>query len=253
MKLLFFLTFISQQVVAESPWEKIYKKFQSFFIKEAPLVEIVLPIIPQSKIDPKLISNKKNEKADPFQNLSPQQKNNYYQSFLNELFYECYHREFKYNSNKESWFNILSQGASYEAVYRGIILGDAYYSLETKSFIIKEDFAKIAQDFFKKYTRREIALNRLMELNFFSLKRNLVEKLLETFDFLMETDSEKAYDWYAVLSQELAQNYTSALSAPLRNNSSAHIHRNWAKKVSLQQVKAELIIKMHKILNSIYF
>jgi len=170
--------------------------------------------------------------------------------FVTEL-YEAT-RRLKANSNDlAKWMNVLDQGGSQEGVYRALVLDQTYAGLENYPEPMNEAMIKFSESFSKKYLNRERTVEQLTGVNFFSIKRILVENSLEVLDALAKENSDNVYRWYAYFSGEMAYLYPNAFLDEIRLNKSMLRHYDWAQKSPEQLLKAELITKLHLIMNHI--
>ena len=94
----------------------------------------------------------------------------------------------------------------------------------------------------------EIASETMERINFYRLKRELTDRSLETVDAL-SANLDEVYDWYAVLSADLATKYSKVWKVNIRKNGSKEFQRNWAKGVPVQMMKSEIIIKINRLIN----
>ncbi|PIP89870.1 MAG: hypothetical protein COW01_06385 [Bdellovibrionales bacterium CG12_big_fil_rev_8_21_14_0_65_38_15] len=209
---------------------------------------IVLPAIPKlekSSTSVAVYAVKEYQGTVKFKNEELERYNNY---FIQELFRAVRRRDA--NSNEISqWMNVLQQGGTREGVYRGLVLDQTYAGLENYPMPVNDTLVKFTSRFLDVYTGKKYELEKLMGFNFFALKRNVTERALEVLD-AMPSQQARA-DWYAVLSAELAKDYPQAFDNKTRTNTSAEAHQNWANSYSTQYLKSEVIIKLHKIFNSL--
>lgn len=172
----------------------------------------------------------------------------YNQRFVLEVFEST--RRLKPNSNDiHQWMNVLSQGGTQEGVYRGLVLDQTYGGLENYPLNSTAALAEFAVAIFKTYLKREQTAERLSQVNFFSLKRILVERSLEIFEALAATDPDLVYRWYGHLSGTLARDFPEVFSESPRSKTSMVYHYQWAQSAPEQLIKSEMIIKLHLVMN----
>jgi hypothetical protein len=172
----------------------------------------------------------------------------YNQRFILEIFEST--RRLRPNSNDvHQWMNVLSQGGTQEGVYRGLVLDQTYGGLENYPMNSSADLAQFSVEIFKQYLKREQTVERLAQVNFFSLKRILVERSLEIFEAIAASEVDMVYRWYGHLSGTLAREYPEVFTESPRSQTSMRYHYEWAKTSPEQLIKAELIIKLHLVMN----
>lgn len=207
--------------------------------------EVALPEIPEVIKDAR--STKKRSELNQ-NTLSEEVWTRYNQRFVGEVFEAV--RLVKPNSNDQAqWYNVLSQGGTQEGVYRGIILDQTYTGLENYPEDSSEALADFGVTYFKTYLNKDQTRERLKGVNFYSLKRILVENSLEIFEMLAGSEPDALYRWYAHLSGTLAQNHPEVFLDGQRANRSMLHHYEWAKAAPEQLIKAELIVKLHLVMN----
>ena len=188
-----------------------------------------------------------NTQGDSFHNLPAEEKTKFRLAYLEEL-YRSTLRVKGTERELVTLLNVLEQGGTREGAYRSIVLGSEYLSKESSKTLI----SKGSVDFTIYYTEKYLALRynstEVAKLNIWMLKRVLTEKSLEVLDAFPK-DGKDLYTWYAILSSDLAKNYNNAFDSETRKNASESFHFEWAKRVPLQHIKSELIIKLHKVFN----
>jgi hypothetical protein len=147
--------------------------------------------------------------------------------------------------------NVFSQGATQEGVYRAMVLDQIYAGLENFPNPVNEEVVDFTIWYMKKFNDREYPREKIEGINFFSIKRIITEKSLETLDGLAAREADDFYRWYAVFSGELSRKYPSAFRNELRSNPVMSRHEAWAKGSPEQLIKAEMIIKLHLVFNFI--
>ncbi len=170
--------------------------------------------------------------------------------FVDELYTST--RKVKGNKDELSrWFSILSQGGTREGVYRALVLDNTYRGLENYDSPVNDSVIEFATYFFPRFLNKSIKKKTLEKVNFYTLKRIATERSLEIVDEYLATNRENLYSWYAVLSGELAEKYPSVWKNKIRKSPRMISHKKWASKVPDQHIKSEVIIKIHKVFNSL--
>jgi hypothetical protein len=187
--------------------------------------------------------------GDSFNRLSDTEKRNYRVAFLKELYVTVRGAEAT-TQELVRGVNVLEQGGSREGVYRSLVLSNNYMSLETYEEAPNEKLVGFSMKFGVKYLALNFDKNQIEKLNVWSIKRVVVEKTLDVLD-AFSGDGEDLYKWYAILSTELSSNFPAVWKGRARLSKDASFHLAWAKKVPFQQVKSEVIIKLHKLMNSL--
>jgi hypothetical protein len=209
---------------------------------------IQLPKIPKVNKNAKSIEEiGREDKNINFETEEKRQKYDYH--FVAELFVEI--RKRKANDNElAKWMNVLQQGGTREGIYRALVLDNTYTSFERIDNEASDEAKEFAKYYLTKFLSVNIKEKALNGLNFYSLKRIGVEKTLELVDVFLTQKNDDIFDWYAVFSSSLASRFPKVFKNKLRINTSKRIHREWAKKVPLQYIKSEVILKLHKGFNS---
>lgn len=211
--------------------------------------KVVLPAIPKIKSDPTSVEiyDRKKEQGPPIKR-DKEKSLKYNYAYVKEMI-----QEVRQSPASESeilqWVNVLEQGGGKESVYRAIVLDNTYAGLENYRTTPSDRSTGFALWLLERFVDQSYEQNVLKNLSLFSLKRLVTEKLLEIFDSFSSRNDQ--ISWYAVLSAEIAQKYPSILKAKIRLNSSKEYQLQWANAVSEQDVKGELVIKIHKIFNSL--
>lgn len=182
-----------------------------------------------------------------FTRLSDQEKRKYRLAFIKELFSVTKNAEVK-DEELRSKLNLLEQGGSREGIYRSIVLGQDYLMLESLEEKSSDKLGEFVVRFGEMYLGRKFDRAQIKNINLWGVKRIIVEKTLETMD-AFNTDGKDLYTWYAMLSASLATNYQNVFSSTTRRNSTTDFHYKWVQKVPYQQIKSEMIIKLHKVMN----
>lgn len=216
------------------------------FGKRKPNKELDLPSIP--KVDKDATSLESFKKIqDPFKNSVPKEKaQKYNYLFLKELY--TFTRLGKIPQNEmDQWMNNLSQGGTREGVYRALVLDGIYYSLEKKNYPINKKMVGFTKWFLPRFIDRKFSEKKLKGINFFVLKRFMVENALDIIDAFK--DREDLLNWYGVFSGEVAVKFPNLWRGKIRKNPSMLIHKDWASQVPLDYLKSEIFLKIHKIYN----
>jgi hypothetical protein len=207
--------------------------------------EIELPAIPEIVRDARSTTRRAalNENT-----LQEEQWIRYNRRFVEEVFEAS--RRLRPNTNDiAQWMNVLMQGGTHEGVYRGMVLDQTYAGLENYPQNSSADLADFVVEYFEKYLNRTQTVERISEVNFFSIKRILVENSLEVFETLATNDPDSVYRWYAHLSGTLAYKYPEVFIEEPRSTTSMYHHYQWGQAVPEQVMKAELIVKLHQVMN----
>lgn len=220
--------------------------------EENNIVKYSLPEIPknQEKATSTLVYDKNDSieiKKTPYDSLSPEEKRRYDFSFLEELFVVV--RNSKGSDDELSlYLNVLNQGGSREGVYRKVTLDEIYQSLENFEETISDKAIKFTLRFSKKYLDKNFKKDSFKNINIYSLKRITIENVLDVIESLKKNE-DSVYQYYAILSSELARDYPEFFTNKIRRNSDEAFHYDWAKGVPFQHLKSEVIIKLNTVLN----
>ena len=187
------------------------------------------------------------EQGYSFNQLSLEDKRKYRVGFLEELYLAVMETRVK-DEELIQGLNVLEQGGSREGVYRSLVMGADYMSLENFKEPIKEELVKFVMNYGRTYLGLEYNSAQLYSASIWTIKKLLVEKTLELIDSF-PTDGEDLYAWYAYMSVECANKTT--YSNKLRKSKSLERHQAWAKDVPFQQIKSEVIIKLHLLMNQL--
>ncbi len=148
-----------------------------------------------------------------------------------------------------NWMNVLSQSGSREGVYSALVLDNTYMGLQNMNRLPSERVLGFTTDFLSRFVNKTISADKLAKVNFYVVKREIAERMLQVVDELFKQSSDDIYDWYAVFSSEFAQKYPQIMDNDVRKVTSAQAHRAWAKSVPDQFVKSEILIKLHRVFN----
>ena len=184
-----------------------------------------------------------------YNNLEPAHKIRYQTAFVQELYLVINGTEGDKDQILSS-LNTLERGGSREGVYRSIVLSNNYSELENFTIAPSEKLIEFSVYFGKKYLGKNYGKTLLAKLNLYSIKRVIVENTLELIE-AFPVDGEDLYSWYSILSSDLSQKFPKLWSGKTRTNPSVNYHYKWAQTVPFQHIKSELIIKIHKVMNSL--
>ncbi len=208
-----------------------------------------IPIVVKKSTDVEAYSKKVKEPTE-YDRLPTERRRQFDYNFIQELFRVT--RKIEPNDEDvANWLNTLDQGGSREGVYQALVLDEVYYSLES----MEEKPTQKLQDFYinfsKKFLNQGLKPESIANLNLFSLKRILTEKSLDLIEFYEMKNLDQIYKWYANFSADLGQGNSAFLASEVRRNPSAVFHYEWAKKMPIQHVKSEFIIKLHSVMNGL--
>jgi hypothetical protein len=189
-----------------------------------------------------------NFQGEDFNKLSVEQKRPYRISFIKELYQVTIQTEAK-DEDVLNALNALEQGGDREGVYRGVVLGRVYGSMETFVQAPSDNLIDFVNFYAEKFLNKAFDNEAMKKLSFYSIKRVIVEKTLELLDVLAP-EANDIHAWYAIFSADLARKYPDNWSNKVRSKKSDSYHYEWAKKVPFQQIKSEVIIKLHMVMNS---
>ncbi|MBF0300446.1 MAG: DUF4214 domain-containing protein [Oligoflexia bacterium] len=211
--------------------------------------EVKLPEIPEIVINSKEVVNQK-EKINVVK-ISKEDKEKVDYHFVNEIYLATVKRS-PNDEELAKWINTLAQGASREGIYRAIVLGTEYIELEKYRDPPNPIAVTFARYYMEKFLNLHLADKSASEFNLFSIKRFVVEKTLEIVDtFIKMPDQDLLNNWYAVLSSELSERNPNIWNSDLRKDTSKKRHKEWAKQAPYDFIKSELIIKLHRVFNSL--
>lgn len=184
-----------------------------------------------------------------FQKLSNEQKRKYRVAFLSELYKVVRGAEIR-TAELSTGVNILEQGGTREGIYRSLVLGNEYRTLETYEESPSEDLLVWSLAYAKKFLGLSFQKDQVAKLNLWGIKRVLVGKTLDLMDSF-PSDGKDLYQWYAHLSVTLSKQKKIEWKNKVRKNQNLKYHFLWAQKVPLQQIKSEVIIKLNRVFNSL--
>jgi hypothetical protein len=237
---------------------KAKSRIESLMGKKADTVnvttDVIFPKIPKIIRDAKSLKvyEKKGKvytQGHAFNKMRVEQKRKYRLAFIQELYFVVNgaHGD---KSNVLSSLNVLENGGAREGIYRSIVLSNDYASLEGFSENPTDKLLGFSSRFGKKFLNRDFNTALMKQLNLYGIKKVITEKTLELVDAFPK-DGEALYRWYAVFSSDIVIEFPILFKGQTRSQSSALYHLAWAKSVPLQHIKSELIIKIHKIMNSL--
>lgn len=242
------------QKYKEMASEKIDSIVNTVLGKEDPpaMETITLPKIPKitqtaTSTDVYDKSGEIYKQGEKYNKLSLEQKRSYRLAFIQELYFVVYGAE----ASKEklaSMLNVLEKGGSREGIYRSLVLNNEYASLEDFDESPSEKLIKETEQIAGKFLGKRFDVNAMKQLNLFSIKKLMTEKLLEVMD-AFPSDGKDLRSWYAVYSSDLAKAYKQIWQGPIRGVVEREPHFRWAGSVPLQHIKSEVIIKTHKLMN----
>ncbi|MCK5884616.1 MAG: hypothetical protein KAG61_13070 [Bacteriovoracaceae bacterium] len=208
-----------------------------------------LPPIPQ--INASATSTKvydENEIGTPIKDKAVKEKFDY--KYVVEV-YDAVRGEEAGRNDIGKWLNVLNQGGSREGVYRAIVLDETYGGMENMDNPINDGSIKFTIRFMERFFDRTIKKKSIEGVNLYRLKREMTKRALDMVDSFAASNPEHLYQWYSVFSAEMAREFKGVWKNRARLVDDAAFHYKWAKGVPFQHLKSELIIKIHKIYNSI--
>ncbi len=236
--------------VVKREFKKIF--FKDKYNREEGEKSIQLPIIPILNTDPTSVKSYNGKKHIARNHLLKKDKEDNDYLFLRELLVVTNNQKIDEVDKQEfdKWFNIVTQGGTREGVYRALVQSAKSLRRERQSDPAEEKSVDFAALVLNKYLNQVVDKNKLARLSNYSLKRIIVDKVLELLDYYLQSETTTAfYSWYAVFSSDLAQTYPKSFQKGPRTNLLKSIHRRWARGVPVEFVKSEVIIKIHKVFN----
>lgn len=214
-----------------------------------PKLEINLPPISQRTQEVGAQLTSPILKQTEFDKLSKDKKNKYQMAYIQEVF-QATRRIEATDIELSKWFNVITQNGSREGIYRGLVLDLYYQRLEGESHTSNIAAAAFTKEYMSTFLSQKFNEKVLKDVNVFSLKRVVSEKSLATIDVLRLNEIE-LYNWYALVSAYLAQNYGTYLNNKIRTEKNPEVHYNWANSVPEQHIKSEIVLKLHMIYNGL--
>jgi len=184
-----------------------------------------------------------------FNDLSTAEKRPYRLSFIKELYSVTTQAQAKEEDIINS-LNALEQGGDREGVYRGIVLGRVYGSMESFVQAPSDKLIGFVNEYAAMFLNKGYNNDSMKKLSLYSLKRIVTEQTLELLDVLAP-EKEDIYNWYGIFSAFMARKHPNVLTNNVRSKTNDLWHYEWAKNVPFQQIKSEVIIKIHKVMNSL--
>lgn len=200
--------------------------------------------------------------------LTPKEKQVLHLAFITELYHQAYARPLIDKKAQAAWINVLSQGASIEGVYRGLVQNSEYEALEqgiaaeaARQFFVKEMVrirglleawaAKTPEERTKLEQTYEAELSaKVAAIPLFTLKRLLGDRWLSLMAVLGKQSRPKLEEVVAQAASEWA-----ALGIDLgyaeRNHKDVAKHLSFAEQSSLGRIQWEVLVKIHRIMNSL--
>lgn len=266
IKIMLFISFTSSNCFAleldqfknklRSPMQKILgQDFTETLIgKEIKKSVFSLPVIPkiEKNATDSSIYNKNASiynQGKKYNDLSLEKKRVFRISFIKELFTATRNTPVK-DDELVTYLNVIEQGGSREGVYRRIVNDEVYRRLEEFPEAPKDKLINFVANYGQKYLAVTYSAEGMKKVNLYTIKKIITEKTLDVLDALAK-NSEDVYKWYAVFSEEIATKYPTIFSGKVRTNNEAQFHYNWSKEVPFQHIKSEVIVKVHKVLNSL--
>lgn len=193
--------------------------------------------------------------------MSPREKLAFHRWLVTEMQEQIFARPVRDGSAAAGWANVLSQRASIEGVYHGIILSTEYAALENgKPSDIKAlrffgnemallDFPAATEDDPRVKDAAARYLKDSMRWPIYTLKREMGERILREAD-QRKADPEKLAAWFAGIAARWAKHDVN-FGLPQRNNKDEIFHFQWAKENTLGMIQWELLNRAHRILNQL--
>lgn len=178
--------------------------------------------------------------------MGSEQKEKYDIIFLKEL-YKVTRLGSLSNEDFSKWFNVLSQEGSREGVYHALVLDSTYYNLEQKKYPTSQELVNFIPPHLEKFTGNKIKPSQLKQLNFFLVKRVVIDKYLSVIDRF--TNYEDLSSWYAFFSVDISKSFSNVFRSAIRKNIDLSTHKNWSLSVSKDLLKSEVYIKLHMVMN----
>ncbi len=210
---------------------------------------VALPKIPEVKKSSTSTDNYdwKDSVRAKFYSLPQQDQEKYNYAFIDELF-KLTRRSKAEDSDFRRWLNTLNQGATREGIYRALMVDDVYAALLNYDEDCSQRLVQFVDEFLEKYLNQGVRPEVLKDMRFFALKRLVVDKTLDLLEVL-KLNREDLENWYAVFSADIAKRYPQFWKNALRKNDNALYHQAWARTNSVDHIKVEIALKLHKVLN----
>ena len=201
--------------------------------------------------------------------LTPKERRRINRRFIKDIYREVFARSLHDKLIYENWMNVLTQGASVEGVYRGLVLSVEYQKMEkgrvpraALDFFAEEVVRLQYEKFEKRYQNRtgkklvpieiiKLGKKELMKqyagAPLFSLKRVLGEAMLSRLSALQE-DRDARSRWYAEIVSRWS-NLGVEFNYVTRNSKNYKLHKDWAHWNSLGRIQWEILYRVHCIMN----
>ncbi len=217
-----------------------------------PEPEVLLPEIPQVIKKSTDVGSYARQPKGPteFDKLPLERRRQFDYKFIEELFLVTRKTDAK-DEDLSNWLNTLDQGGSREGIYQALVLDEVYNGLESIGGQPTKKLLDFCLKFSQKYLKQTFKADSLKQLNLYSLKRIFTEKGMDLLDYYEVKDLDALYRWYALVSADMAKDYSPLLQSEIRKNPSAKYHYAWAQSMPIQHVKSEFIIKMHAVMNGL--
>lgn len=214
--------------------------------------KISMPEIPvdMKKMTDTQVYEKKIKEQTEFDRLNPEEKRQYNYNFIQELFLVTRKVEAG-DEDVVNWLNVLEQEGSREGIYQALVLDEIYTGLEEMNEVSSERLINFLVKFGNKFLNKSFSPESLKKLNPFSLKRIFTDHLLDLMEYYEVKDLDSLYRWYALYSEQLAQDYGPLMKTQIRSETSSNYHYQWAIKMPLQHIKSEVMIKTHLVMNGL--
>ena len=211
---------------------------------------VTLPKIPVVKLDPKdatQIGQADDRLVNKFyQGLTLTQKADLAVGFTNELYQVILGRS-PTAKELQGRVNALSQGGSREGVYHSLVLGEEYAYHERKKNRLSNPSQQFVLNYLATYLSLQVAKQQLRQSNFHQIKRFVVEKSLEVIDAFSSRSDMSA--WFAVFSMALENQ--GRWQQKHRQLKTDRRYLQWAERVPVDILKSEVMIKLHRTMNSL--
>lgn len=215
-----------------------------------PVDVLPLPEIPINFKDTTAAHSRKEKAPTDYDKFPANKKRQLDYNFLRELFRVTRKTEPK-EEDLSNWMNTLDQGGSREGIYQALVLDEVYATMEA----MEQRPAQKLVDFYiaisAKFFKQGVKAESLETLNLYTLKRVLTEKGLDLMEYYEIKDLEDLYKWYANFSADLGKGYGQYLTIDGRKTGDPLYHYEWAKKMPVQHLKSEFIIKLHSVMNGL--
>ncbi len=206
---------------------------------------VKLPDIPHVvRVPTSLKTYEKKKKESRF---DPKKMDYYNVLFLKEIYIVVRNEKISEGDLKK-WINVLRQGGSREGIYHSLVLDNVYANLEMTNELVTEKVIQFCVNYMEKFMDKKISPETLKDANHFTLKRIFVERLIEVMEVLSYNE-EDLNDWYAILSSDLAKEFSHVFKGKLRIQKEKLFHKKWAEKADEELIKSEVIIKVHRVFN----